>query len=72
MTQLVLASSSQFRQELLSRLLLPFTVLKPEIDESPLKDEKPVDQVRRLAFEKARKIARVMKMPMLSAPISSQ
>lgn len=54
---LVLASSSRYRRELLERLGLPFTVDSPEIDETPLPNE-PVDAlVRRLAVAKARAVA---------------
>jgi len=52
-SQLVLASTSPFRRELLARLGLPFTTASPEIDETPLVGEKPQDLVRRLAEHKA-------------------
>ena len=54
---LVLASSSRYRRELLERLGVPFVVDSPEIDETPLPGE-PVDAlVRRLAVAKARAVA---------------
>ena len=54
---LVLASSSRYRRELLERLGIPFTVDSPEIDEMPLPNE-PVDAlVSRLAVAKARVVA---------------
>ncbi|HEV2612037.1 MAG TPA: Maf-like protein [Noviherbaspirillum sp.] len=57
---LVLASSSQYRKELLSRLHLPFDVLSPQIDETPLPDEAPHATALRLAREKAATVARLM------------
>ena len=54
MQPLVLASSSPYRRELLSRLRLPFTWSAPAIDESHRPDESPESLVRRLAEEKAR------------------
>lgn len=53
----ILASSSPFRQELLSRLNLNFITQSPDIDESVLNAESPIDYVSRLAREKARAIA---------------
>lgn len=55
--RLILGSSSKYRQELLSRLRLPFTVVSPEIDETPLEGESPAKTALRLAVEKARHIA---------------
>ena len=54
---LILASSSPFRRELLERLKIPFEVIAPEVDESPRSGETPQKLVERLALEKARKIA---------------
>ena len=51
---IVLASTSPFRRELLSRLGLPFETASPEIDESRLPGESPLDMVRRLSVAKAR------------------
>src|SRR5690606_11432337 len=51
--QLVLASTSPYRRELLQRLRLPFDTVKPRVDETPLPDEEPVALVRRLALAKA-------------------
>jgi septum formation protein len=50
---LILASGSPRRQELLRLAGLEFTVLKPEIDERPLKGERADRYVLRLAAEKA-------------------
>lgn len=51
--QLVLASSSPYRRELLSRLQLPFEAISPDIDETPRKAETPQVMVRRLSESKA-------------------
>jgi septum formation protein len=55
--QLILASSSPYRQQLLQRIGVPFTVVAPEIDESPRPAEEPAELVRRLASEKAMAVA---------------
>ena len=55
--KLILASSSVFRRELLTRLQLPFTCISPEVDEAPLKSELPQETALRLAQVKARKVA---------------
>jgi septum formation protein len=55
--KLVLASSSPFRRELLSRLMLPFEVVVPEVDESPHAGESPERLVERLAIAKAQAVA---------------
>jgi septum formation protein len=54
---LVLGSSSKYRQELLSRLCLPFEVLVPDIDENPLRNETPEATALRLAHQKAAAVA---------------
>jgi septum formation protein len=56
-TQIVLASASPRRRELLTQLGLQFTLASPDIDETPLRGELPVPYVRRLAVEKAHAIA---------------
>lgn len=55
--KLILASSSVYRKELLSRLQLPFTTQIPDVDESPLANETPAALVERLAIKKAQAIA---------------
>jgi septum formation protein len=52
--QLVLASASPRRQELLQQIGVSFNVSPVDIDESPLMDESPATYVERLALEKAR------------------
>jgi len=56
--QLILASTSPRRRELLALLGLPFQVCAPEFEEQPLAGLTPIQQVRRFAQEKARSIAR--------------
>lgn len=51
---LVLASTSRYRRELLSRLRLPFTTFSPNVDETPRPGERPEDTALRLAVDKAR------------------
>ncbi len=55
--QIVLASTSKYRRELLARLGLPFEVASPGVDETPLANEAPQDSARRLAEAKARAVA---------------
>jgi len=57
MPQIVLASTSKYRLELLARLGLPFEVAAPGVDEIPLPNEAPPDTARRLAVAKARAVA---------------
>ncbi len=54
---IVLASSSSYRRELLTRLQLPFTCHSPDIDETPQANESAQALVQRLALSKARAIA---------------
>ncbi|GIZ51053.1 Maf-like protein [Noviherbaspirillum aridicola] len=56
--RLILASSSVYRKELLSRLRIPFEVEVPAIDETPLAAEAPQQTALRLAREKAGVVAR--------------
>lgn len=56
MPNLILASSSVYRRELLTHLQLPFTTISPEVDETPLAGEAPEETALRLAQAKARKI----------------
>lgn len=56
-TDLILASSSVYRRELLEHLQLPFISIAPNVDETPLDNELPQDTALRLAQVKARKVA---------------
>ena len=51
--QLVLASTSPYRKQLLNKLAIDFSTASPDFDETPLRDESPVDLVKRLAIGKA-------------------
>jgi septum formation protein len=57
--RLILASTSAYRRELLSRLGLPFDTIAPPCDEEMLKrpGEDPAQQALRLAREKAQSVA---------------
>lgn len=57
MPRLILASSSPFRRELLSRLMIPFEVAIPDIDETAEAGESSMHLVERLAVAKARAVA---------------
>jgi septum formation protein len=54
---LVLGSTSPYRRELLARLRLPFEVMAPPVDETPLPGEVPAALALRLALAKAKAIA---------------
>lgn len=58
MGRLILASTSPYRRELLSRFRLPFETVRPEVDESPGHGESPAFLAERLAAAKAGAIAR--------------
>ncbi len=53
MPRLLLASTSPYRRELLSRLHLPFECASPRVDETRRPDEPPAALALRLAGEKA-------------------
>ena len=55
--KLILASGSPYRKELLARLRIPFSVIAPDIDESPRPDESPAALAKRLARAKAEAVA---------------
>jgi len=57
MLPLLLASSSVYRRDLLSRLRLPFTCSSPDIDESHRPGESALELVKRLSLEKAQALA---------------
>jgi len=54
---LILGSTSRYRRELLQRLRLPFEVVAPQVDETPLPGEAPAALALRLALAKARAVA---------------
>ena len=53
---LILASSSEYRRELMLKLQIPFSGVSPHVDETPLEEEKPQQTALRLAQVKARKV----------------
>ena len=55
--RLILASSSKYRQELLTRLKIPFLSVSPDVDETPFPGEPPEQLALRLAIAKAQRIA---------------
>jgi septum formation protein len=56
--QLVLASTSPYRRELLARLGVPFEVAAPDVDETPLPGESPDETAQRLSLLKAQAVAK--------------
>ncbi|QQN40651.1 MULTISPECIES: Maf family protein [unclassified Acinetobacter] len=54
---IILASSSQTRKELMNRLRIDYQSLVPDIDESPRGEDHADELAKRLAFEKANIIA---------------
>ena len=56
MPQIILASTSRYRSELLERLGLPFTTRAPEAAEDAIDGESPAAMAARLALAKARSI----------------
>lgn len=56
--RLVLASTSPYRRQLLERFGQRFTIAAPDVDETPLPGETPIDLVNRLARAKAEVVAR--------------
>jgi len=57
--RLVLGSSSPYRRALLERLGIPFDVRSPDVDESPIENERPAQTACRLAEAKALAVARL-------------
>ena len=55
--KVILASSSVFRKQLLSKLQIPFKCISPNIDESRQKGESVTDYVKRLSIQKALRVA---------------
>jgi septum formation protein len=54
---LILGSTSRYRRELLERLRVPFDVVSPDVDETPLAGEAPQALATRLALAKAKAVA---------------
>ena len=60
---IILASSSPYRKQLLEKLQLPFSCHSPDIDETRQPNELPETLVKRLAIEKAQAIATSLNTP---------
>lgn len=56
---LILASTSVYRRQLLTRLHLAFTVMASDVDETPQPEETPEHLARRLALAKANSVAQL-------------
>lgn len=54
---LILGSTSRYRRELLQRLRVPFDVVSPDVDETPMANETPQALATRLALAKAKAVA---------------
>jgi septum formation protein len=54
---LILGSTSRYRRELLARLRIPFDVVSPDVDETPLTGETPQALATRLSLAKAQAVA---------------
>ena len=54
---LILGSTSRYRHELLSRLRVPFEVVAPHVDETPMPHETPQALACRLALAKAKAVS---------------
>lgn len=59
MRPLILASTSRYRRELLTRLHLPFEAVAPAVDETAQPGEAPAALAERLALAKARAVAAI-------------
>jgi septum formation protein len=55
---LILASTSVYRRELLTRLRIPFDVVSPKVDETPFTGESSLELALRLANAKATAVAK--------------
>lgn len=57
--KIILASSSPRRREMIAWMGIPFEIFPADIDERLHQDEEPITHVKRLALQKAKKIASV-------------
>ena len=57
MPQIILASSSIYRKELLERLLLDFQIVKPDMEEVRIETESAYETADRLSEEKTKKVS---------------
>jgi septum formation protein len=56
--QVILGSTSTYRRELMNRLRIPFVVQAPDVDETALSGESPLQLAQRLALAKAYAVAK--------------
>ena len=56
-SKIVLASRSPRRKDILEKLNLSFVIDPPDIDESPIKNESPINYVQRISAAKAELVA---------------
>lgn len=70
--QIILASASPRRSQLLTQIGISHTIVQPNIDESPLLNEPPIAYVQRIAAEKSAVVAKQLNLslPILSADTS--
>jgi septum formation protein len=66
---LILASASPRRQELLERLGLKLRIEPAAIDETPRPEERPLDYARRMAAEKCDKVAGQLPLELAELPV---
>ncbi len=70
-SQIILASASPRRRDLLSQLGLNFTVAGQDLDETQIPDEEPLDYVRRMALRKAQAVKDEVPLKVSSLVIGS-
>lgn len=56
--KLILASTSESRKKIVSKLMIPFHCISPECDETPQENECAEKLVQRLSYEKAQSVAK--------------
>ncbi len=65
--KIILASTSRYRADLLSRLQIPFEIVKPSVNEAPLTGESPAATALRLSIAKANVVAQYMRADPVNA-----
>ena len=72
--QIILASASPRRKELLDQINVSYRVYPVDLDETPWPDEAPLDYVQRVAAEKsaACKAQLNTEIPVLAAPLPQE
>ncbi len=67
MTELILASASPRRAELLDQIGVSYQIQSLDLNEDGLEDESPEDLVQRLAIEKSKAVVNYQDLPVLGA-----